>query len=219
VTADRPRPGDGDTVGMDLDSVTVPDTPAAELAVEVLRAYSAPALVNHCLRSYFLAASLAALEGVEVDHELLWVAAVLHDLGLEDPFDSHRLPFEQAGGHVAWVFTAGAGWPAARRTRVAGAIVAHMAGADPATDPEGHLLDLATGLDISGRNAERWPLPFLRDLVRRHPRLDLAGRFTACFRDQAARKPASAAAQAVRGGVADRLAANPLETLADQTPV
>ncbi|MEV6984970.1 hypothetical protein AB0M95_27435 [Sphaerisporangium sp. NPDC051017] len=37
-----------------------------------------------------------------------------------------------------------------------------------------------------------------------------AHRFLACFRDQAERKPGSSAAQAVRGGIADRIAANPL---------
>ena len=198
---------------MRLADVVVPDTSTARLALEVLERYSAPALVNHCRRSYLLAASLAGLEGVAVDHEVLWVAAVLHDLGLEEPFDSHRLPFEQAGGHVGWVFAAGAGWPESRRKRVAAAIVAHMVGTDPAVDPEGHLLDLATGLDISGKRAERWPEPLLVELVTAFPRLDLAARFTACVQDQAARKPEGAAADAVRGGIAERLATNPLDRL------
>jgi hypothetical protein len=34
---------------------------------------------------------------------------MLHDIGLVKEFDSHTVPFEQAGGHVAWVFGAGAG--------------------------------------------------------------------------------------------------------------
>lgn len=198
---------------MRLADVVVPDTSTARLALEVLERHSAPALVNHCRRSYLLAASLAQIDGVDVDHEVLWVAAILHDLGLEDPFDSHRLPFEQAGGRVAWVFAAGAGWPEIRRDQVSAAIVAHMVGTDPAVDPEGHLLDLATGLDISGKRAERWPAPLLTELVAAFPRLDLAERFTACIEDQAARKPTSAAADAVRGGIASRFATNPLDAL------
>lgn len=198
---------------MQLRDLPVPDTATATLALEVVRAYSPPALVNHCLRSYYLAAALAATTDVAVDSELLWVAALLHDLGLEPAFDSHRLPFEQAGGHVAWVFAAGAGWAAARRDRVAAAIVAHMVGTDPAVDPEGDLLDAATGLDISGRGVDRWPADLVRELVATYPRLDLAARFTACFRDQATRKPESAAAAAVRSGLAERLAANPLEVI------
>lgn len=198
---------------MRLADVPVPETAAAAAAHEVLTRYSAPALVNHCVRSYLLAASLAGLEQLEIDVELLYVSSLLHDLGLEPAFDSHTLPFEDAGGHVAWVFAAGAGWPAERREHAAQAIIAHMRGADREVDPEGHLLDLATGLDISGRNAERWPAGLLAELVATYPRLDLADRFTACFRDQAQRKPDSSAAAAVRSGVAERLAANPLETL------
>ena len=198
---------------MRLADIPVPETAAAAAAHEVLTHYSAPALVNHCVRSYLLAASLAVSEQLEVDVELLYVASLLHDIGLEPAFDSHTLPFEDAGGHVAWVFAAGAGWPAARREHAAQVIIAHMRGTDPAVNPEGYLLDVATGLDISGRNADRWPTDLLAEFVAAHPRLDLAERFTACFRDQAERKPDSTAAAAVRSGIADRLAANPLEEL------
>jgi hypothetical protein len=191
----------------------VPTTRAAESAREVLERYSAPALVNHCVRSYLLAISLARIDNLDVDVELLYVASLLHDLALEPAFDSHTLPFEEAGGHLAWVFAAGAGWPAERRDHAAAVIVAHMRGTDPAVDPEGHLLDVATGLDISGRNADRWPPKLLAELVAAYPRLDLADRFLACFGDQAARKPDSSAAGAMRSGLADRLTHNPLDEL------
>lgn len=199
---------------MRLADIPVPWSAAALAAVEVLTHFSPPALVHHCHRSYLLAAALATQEGIEIDAELLYVAALLHDLALEPAFDSHTLAFEEAGGQVAWVFAAGAGWPAVRRDRAADVIIAHMRGADPAVDPEGHLLDAATGLDIGGRGVERWPEPLLAEIVAAHPRLDLAERFTACFRDQAARKPESTAAAAIRAGLAGRLAANPLDQLA-----
>jgi hypothetical protein len=205
-----------DIVPVQLADIPVPSTPAAQAAAAVLNRYSPPAMVNHCHRAYVLAASLALIDGVEIDVELLYVAALLHDLALEPEFDNHTLPFEDAGGHVAWVFAAGAGWPEPRRDHVAAVIVAHMRGTDRAIDAEGDLLDLATGLDVSGRNIERWPQPLLVELLVAYPRLDLAARFTACFRAQADRKPDSSAAASVRNGVADRLAAHPLDELADQ---
>jgi hypothetical protein len=137
----------------------------------------------------------------------------LHDLALEPEFDNHSLPFEDAGGHLAWVFAAGAGWPEPRRDHAAAVIVAHMRGTDPAVDAEGYLLDVATGLDISGRDADRWPEALLSEVISAYPRLDLATRFSACFQQQAARKPDSSAAAAVASGLPDRLAANPLEHL------
>lgn len=196
---------------MRLADVPIPRARAAEAALEVLTEYSTVALVNHCVRSYLFAASQAAIENLEIDYELLYVASLLHDIGLEPPFDSHTLPFEDAGGHVAWIFAAGADWPSARRVRVGEIIIAHMRGTDAAVDPEGHLLEIATALDISGRGLDRWPREFVAEVLTRYPRLDLAPRFTACFRDQAARKPESTAAHAIRGGIAERLATNPLD--------
>jgi HD domain len=192
--------------------VAEPETAAAKAALEVVTAYSSAALVNHCRRSYVWAALHATRTALLFDAELLYVAAMLHDIGLEPEFDSHTVPFEEAGGHVAWVFGAGAGWPAARRRRAAEIIVRHMwKEVDAAADPEGHLLELATGLDISGRHPEWWPAETRADVVRALPRLGLREEFLHCFQDQARRKPGSTAAQAMANGIAGRLAANALD--------
>jgi hypothetical protein len=197
---------------MRLHDLGIPDTPAARAALEVATAYCSPALLNHSVRAYLWAAGYGGARGIAFDAELLYVAAMLHDLGLVKAFDSHRVPFEEAGGHVAWVFAAGAGWPAARRRRVAEVIVRHMWDAvDVAEDPEGHLLELSTGMDISGRRTEDIPRDLRADVLARYPRLGLAGEFVACFEDQAARKPDGLAAKLVGRGFAARVAANPLD--------
>jgi hypothetical protein len=195
----------------DLD---LPDTPVVRLALEVADRYQAPALRNHSVRSYLFAAARARRGRIEIDHELLAVASLVHDLGLAPSFDSHTLPFEEAGGDTGWVFAAGAGWPAGRRDRVREIVVLHMrAPVPPEADPESHLLQFSTSLDISGRGVDELPEEVLRDVLRRYPRLDLAARFTACFQDQAARKPDQAAARSLSGGLANRLATNPLDRL------
>jgi hypothetical protein len=195
----------------DLD---LPDTPAVRLALEVGDRYQPSALRNHSVRSYLFAAARAEQGRMEIDHELLAVASLVHDLGLAPSFDSHTLPFEEAGGDTGWVFAAGAGWPVVRRDRVREIVVLHMrAPVPPDADPESHLLQFSTGLDISGRGVDELPEEVLRDVVRRYPRLDLATRFTACFQDQAARKPDQAAARSLSSGLANRLATNPLDRL------
>jgi hypothetical protein len=195
-----------------IDELPIPETAATRTAGEVLRRYAGPAMVHHAERASLFAAAYGVLTGVGFDAELLRVAALLHDLGLEEPFDSHRLPFEEAGGHVAWVFGAGAGWDPHRRDRLGEIVVRHMwDDVDPAADPEGHLLERATSLDVSGRRLEEWPADLRTEVLAAWPRLDLAERFAACFADQAARKPGSSAAAALRSGLAARLVANPLE--------
>ena len=42
---------------------------------------------------------------------LLYVAAMLHDIGLVGAFDNATVSFDEAGGNIAWMFAAGAGWP------------------------------------------------------------------------------------------------------------
>ncbi|MCU1583570.1 MAG: cyanamide hydratase [Microbacteriaceae bacterium] len=197
---------------METPSLIAPPTALGALALEVAERYCTPALLNHSIRSYVWAVDYAHRHGIDFDDELLYVAALLHDCGLAPAFDSHTMSFEEAGAHVAWVFGAAAGWEPARRSRVSEIIVRHMWNeVDPAVDAEGHLLEVATSLDISGSNLEDWTPEFRTRVLDLLPRLDLGSEFVSCFQDQSRRKPASAAAGAIRGGIAARIAANRLD--------
>jgi hypothetical protein len=197
---------------MKLDDLEIPSTTACRAALEVATVYCSPALLNHSIRAYLWAAGYAQERSIIFDDELLYVSAMLHDLALVKEFDNHILPFEEAGGHVAWVFGAAAGWPMERRRRAAAVIVRHMWDAvDIAKDPEGHLLELSTGMDISGRHTEEIPTDLRADVLARYPRLGLGQEFIGYFEDQAQRKPQCLAAKFVRSGLAAKLAANPLD--------
>jgi hypothetical protein len=191
-----------------------PDTKACRNALEVARECCSPALLAHSIRSYIWASVYARDRGMDVDSELLYVSALLHDVGLTEAFDNHSLPFEIAGAHVVRAFTAGAGWPVERREHAAGVVVKHMwESVDPNEDAEGFLLEMSTGFDISGRGRENFPDELCAKVLARYPRLNLATEFTSAFQDQAIRKPHCTAAMAVHSGIADRLARNPLEHL------
>ena len=197
---------------MRVAEVEVPASPVAIAAREVAAEFCSAALLNHSERSYYFAVGFASVAALDFDAELLYVAALLHDLGLTEAFDNHRTAFETAGGYAAWVLTAGAGWPVDRRRRAVEVIERHMwPSVDPAMDPEGHLLEIATGLDISGARPDVLSRDYLDEVLARYPRLDLGAEFTACLADQAARKPETAAARLVAGGLAEKLARHPLE--------
>jgi hypothetical protein len=201
---------------MKLDELEIPATPACQAALEVATAYCTPALLNHSIRAYLWAAVYGLERGIAFDSELLYVSAMLHDLALVKEFDNHTLPFEEAGGHVAWVFGAAAGWPVERRRRAGEVIVRHMWDkVDLGKDPEGYLLELSTGMDISGRNTEHIPHDFRAEVLARYPRLGLGEEFIGYFEDQAKRKPLCLAARFVRSGFAARVAANPLDREVD----
>jgi len=181
---------------LDLDALLAPPTPAAAAALETLRRWSSPALVNHGIRSWAWARLRADALSLPYDAELLFVAAMLHDLGVTPSFDAHEVAFESAGGAAAWAFAAGAGWPPERRERVREIIERHMwLSVDPDEDAEGHLLEVATSLDVSGVAPELWDHDVLRAVTVRHPRSGFTDEFAGCIHAQAVRKPTTAAAR------------------------
>jgi len=189
-----------------------PQTPAATAALSVAARFYPPALLNHCVRSYLWGTTYASTHGIAFDDELYYVSALLHDIGLTDPFDSHRLPFEEAGGDLAWVFGVAAGWPADRAARAMEIIVLHMRDDVPsAADPESHLLQVATSWDVVGLRPEVFPPDARAEILARYPRQGFGAEFLACFEDQARRKPGSAAAASIANNGAQRIKANPLD--------
>lgn len=192
-----------------------PHTQAADGALALATLYQSAAITAHAIRSWLWAEAFAVVKNLrDVDHELLYVAAVLHDIGTVPEYDNHTYSYEHSGGHVGIALTAGAGWPAERRQRVLDVIVRHnWTSVDPGLDVEGHLLEMATGLDISGARPDELPQEFLREVLAAHPRGDLAEEFATCVADQAERKPLTAARRLVDNGLADKLRQNPLERL------
>jgi hypothetical protein len=200
---------------MRLHDFTTPNTQAARAAFDLAASYHSPAILNHVIRSWLWAEAFALFEERQgVDHELLYTSAMLHDIGIVPAFDNIALSYEEAGGHVALALTAGAGWPPDRRRRALEVIVRHnWPSVDPAMDVEGYLLEVATGLDISGSRSDVLPRNFVQEVLSAYPRLTLADEFTAHVTDQALRKPATAAHRLVHGGVAAKLAHHPLEQM------
>jgi hypothetical protein len=193
-----------------------PQTRAATAALSVADRYYSPALLNHCVRAYLWGTMYAAAHDIDYDDELYYVTAMLHDMGLTEPFDSHRLAFENAGAELAWVFGTATGWSGDRAARAAEIIVLHMRDDVPAAvDAESHLLQVATSWDVVGRRPEEFSAEARADMLTRYPRMGFGAEFTACFEDQAERKPGSAAAASLANDGARRIAGNPLDGSSD----
>lgn len=187
----------------------IPDSRLAAEAEELVRTTSPAFLTNHCLRSYAWSVGLARRDRVRFDAELLYVAAVLHDLGLISRFDTGSC-FEEDSAEAAAGLAATAGWPSERREALADAIRLHVAVAVALEDgPEAYLLWHATGLDVTGHRHGDLPMPFVADVVAAYPRFDFKRGFTELLAGQAARKPGCWAAAAVNAGIGERIDAAP----------
>ncbi len=119
-----PRPGK-----VDLTAWTPPDTRAAREAEGYLREVSSVPMVNHSLRTYYFSGILYDLSGVKqpIDREALYVAALLHDVGLfqaSPPATEHC--FTVGGAREARRIAKDAGWDEARQDSAAVAITTNL---------------------------------------------------------------------------------------------
>ena len=198
---------------MRLDDFTAPNTSAARGALALSRQYYSPAMKNHVLRSWYIAEGIAVAHAIEgLDHELLYVSALLHDIGISAEFDNETLSYEHAGGHIGIALTAGAGWSSDRRQRVLDVVVRHnWSSVDPDLDPEGYVLELATGLDVTGANLDVLPRSFLEELTNTFPRGTFGREFSTAVARQASRKPDTSAARLMANDLPGRMRRHPLE--------
>lgn len=77
-------PSHGKPIGFDWRDT--PDTPFARAAADACAdRFGAAAMVNHSYRTWIFSRAIAARRGDTVDSEALFVAAMLHDIGLAQP--------------------------------------------------------------------------------------------------------------------------------------
>jgi hypothetical protein len=80
--------------------VRLVDSEIARAATELCRSSSPPYLFNHAVRTFLFGSLVGRALGQKVDEELLYLACILHDLGLTDRFQGDN-PFEIQGAEAA----------------------------------------------------------------------------------------------------------------------
>jgi hypothetical protein len=83
---------------------SLPRSTLARLCTEFVRDTASELLFNHSSRVYLFATSTGLRKGVAFDPDLLYVAAMFHDLGLTDQFSSATERFEVDGANAARAF-------------------------------------------------------------------------------------------------------------------
>lgn len=178
----------------------VPDSALAHRARELIDEIEPAFLVNHSVRAYAWAVELAWHDELRFDPEILYVSAMLHDIGLVPAYDVGGC-FEFDGAIAAEQFALDAGETPARARAIHDVIVLHMADAlPPEPAAEEVLLSDSTGLDVSGYRIGDVRPESIPTVVAAYPRLDFKREFAALFADQAARKPTCTVARMVASG-------------------
>jgi hypothetical protein len=168
---------------------------AKETAARVLPA----TLLHHSYRTYRFGRALGELEGVEVDAELLFAAALLHDTGLV--LASGLDDFTLTSARVARDVAEQVGLSTAATETLQTAITMHHSPRVPlSAGPVAYLLAAGAGVDVVGVRC--WDLPHatLADAVRDHPRDGFEGYFRQAWAQEAARVPQGRARLLLRYG-------------------
>lgn len=85
----------------EIAGVRIPDSALARQATEFIRDAESDLLFHHSSRVYLWGALAAERRGAGVDAELLYTAALFHDVGLTQRFRDSRLRFEVDGANAA----------------------------------------------------------------------------------------------------------------------
>src|ERR1700686_3378407 len=92
------------TEAISISGVTVPDSNLAREATELVHDTESPLLFNHSTRVYYFASLAGKRRGLQFDAELLYIAAMFHDMGLTPMFSSASDRFEVDGANAARAF-------------------------------------------------------------------------------------------------------------------
>lgn len=113
------------------DVLVLPTSPVAVEALDLAVSSQVPAIANHSVRSYLFARLLARHRGMQPDRdfddELLFLACVLHDMGLTDAANKNQR-FEVDGADAAAEFLTGKGISSSDVDEVWLAIALHTSG-------------------------------------------------------------------------------------------
>ena len=178
----------------------VPDSALAKQARELITTVAPAFLVNHSVRAYAWAVELALHDELSFDSEILYVSALLHDIGLVPAYDIGGC-FETDGAIAAEAFALERGVAPERARAMYDVIELHMADdLPPNPSPEVVLLWDSTGTDVTGYRYADVRRAIVPSVLAAYPRLEFKREFGALFADQAARKPTCSVARMMASG-------------------
>jgi hypothetical protein len=94
-----------------IEGVSIPDSALAKAITEFVRDRETDLLFNHSSRVFLFGGIAGKQRGLTYDPELLYAAAMFHDLGLMHDHSSHDHRFEVDGANAARDFLRGHGIP------------------------------------------------------------------------------------------------------------
>jgi hypothetical protein len=170
--------------------VAIPDSKIAREAADLVRQHQTEMLFNHSVRVFVFGAMKGARLNLKFDSELLYVAALFHDMGLIEAYETKTKRFEVDGADAAREFLRSRGIPQPGADLVWEAIALHATPGIPQyMRPEIALTNSGVLMDVIGVGFDEYA-PQQRDqVIAALPRHDFKNEFVKLQTHSALKKP------------------------------
>jgi HD domain len=161
---------DSDRLPPAVAGIRLMDSTIARKAVHLARANYAPYLFNHAVRTFLLGSLIGRARGQRFNEEFLFLACILHDLGLTERFEGD-LPFEIQGAEAAKRFLEGNAYAEEGTQTVWDGIAMHASAIGQFKRPEIALVGEGAGADVLGPDFSQVKQNDVDEIVKAFPRL------------------------------------------------
>jgi len=206
--------------GLDVD-VVPPATDLIRAATAWAESVHQPWLLRHGLRTWLFGHLLGQLDDVDADAEVLYLACLLHDVGLTD---AYRIPggdaatacrcFAAHGAHISEERLLELGASPLLASEVADAIGMHLnAKVGVESGGAAHLVNQGAALDVVGVRASDVGKTLISAVLARHDRTGFADELLAVIRVENKDRPSARMASLFGVGMGQAIRLNPLNRL------
>ena len=171
--------------------VRLPDTKLAQSAVELARGAYPTYLLNHALRTYAFGALVGRANKKSFDEETLFLASLLHDLGLTTQYEGDR-PFEIQGAEAARKFLEAQNVAREKIEMIWDGIAMHASAIGGFKRPEIALVGEGAGADVLGPDPAEISADKVAEVLIAFPRLNFKEQFVKSCAEVVRRHPRGA---------------------------
>ena len=173
------------------------DSAIARKAIELSRASCPPYLFNHTIRTFLFGSLTGRALGQRFDEEVLFLACVLHDLGLTERFQGD-LPFELQGAEAARHFLEENTYSKEGTETVWDGIAMHASAIGQFKKPEIALVGEGAGADVLGPDFSQIKKADVDEILKAFPRLGFKTAFVATCAEIVRKHPRGASRSFMR---------------------
>src|SRR3954453_9574066 len=173
-----------------ITGIKIPDSKIAREAADLVRQHESELLYNHSVRVFLFGAMKGNRQNLQFDPELLFVAALFHDLGLVDAYHTETKRFEVDGADAAREFLRSHGIPQPKADLVWEAIAFHTTPGIPEyLRPEIALTNAGFVMDVVGVGYDEYTPEQREQGIAAFPRHDFKNEFIQLQAPSAIKKP------------------------------